>query len=111
MVRVLVALCLVCAVAGRASAGLRCIREPATVFWNGMVDVHADGRWHWAEDGQASVRAGKLSRAALDRFTAYAESGASEAKVLRCLDALTRDEDGRKAKRACKLPKRAAQAQ
>ena len=103
MVRVLLVLALVSGIARDAAAGQKCRQRPAPeiVFWNDAGDVHSNGMWHRTRP--RGEEAGFLSPAARVRFKAYVDSGAKPARVIRCLDALIANPDGRRARRACRV--------
>jgi hypothetical protein len=109
MLRALTALAIVVSMTGGASAGPRCKRLPAVVYWSDAADVHDDGTWHRTKRGAEA--SGRLDPKALARFKALRarstdKSAGGDAKsidkqLVGCLDALIAAPDGAAATKAC----------
>jgi hypothetical protein len=101
MLRAALAALVLVAFTPAALAGEKCIQRPAPVFWDGALDLHEDGKWH--RDGAGG---GRISGAAVARFEALQASGATHPALVKCLEALIKNEKSKAAKRACKVPKK-----
>jgi hypothetical protein len=100
--------CAILAMSASAEAGRKCRQppkpEPPLVFYADEADVHGNGIWHRTLKPGDPEKSGKLSPAALGRFTAFHASKATPAATIACLDALIANERDPSAARACDVP-------
>ena len=107
MRRALLAMAMLGSLVRTSDAGWKCEKLPNIVFFSRHADVHEDGKWHRGVRGEKTERTGRLSNKALEKFVAFKDSKASDAKVIACLDALIASENGKAAMKACRVPSRA----